>query len=407
MKNYHNFKQLVTLQGAKAKDGRNLAPSDVSVLEGASLISENGKILWVGKSDSVPSKYQAAKVIDCSKYVGTPEIVDSHTHLVFGGNRAFEYTMRLNGEDYEAIAKAGGGILSTMEKTKNEKRELLFKSACERIERLYGYGIGTIEIKSGYALEKEKEREISLLINDLKKEFSGRVQIFNTYLAAHAVPKTFSNSREYMDQVVLPLLEELAKDKAIDAADIFHEKGYFDEDDTRSLFKKAKELGVALKIHADEFNDNKGALIASEYGALSADHLLATAQDGIEALSKSKTVATLLPGTAFFLGKPLANAKAFLDAGCKVALASDYNPGSCHCDNLVLIASMAGKNLGLNAAQLWASVTLNAAAALGLDSQGHLSAGADSRLSFFECDSFDEIIYSWGRNFAVKADQVN
>jgi len=209
-----------------------------------------------------------------------------------------------------------------------------------------------------------------------------------------------------MNQVVLPLLEELSAEKAIDAVDIFHEKGYFDDKDTRALFEKAKSLDVPLKIHADEFNDNKGALIASEFGALSADHLLATAKDGIEALANSKTVATLLPGTAFFLGKPLANAKAFLDAGCKVALASDYNPGSCHCDNLLLIASMAGKNLGLNAAQLWASITLNAAAALGLNDQGRLEAGAKARLSFFECDSFDEVIYSWGRNFAVKADQV-
>ncbi len=314
--------------------------------------------------------------------------------------------MRLNGADYQEIANAGGGILATMEKTKNEKRDVLFHTAKERIERLYSYGVGSIEIKSGYALVKEKEREISHLINDLKKEFKGKVQIFNTCLAAHAVPKSHRSSKAYMDDVALPLLEELAEDKAIDAADIFHEKGYFNEEDTRRLFERAKSLGVNLKIHADEFNDNKGAVIASEYGALSADHLLATGKDGIEALSKSKTVATLLPGTAFFLGKPLANAKSFLDAGCKVALASDYNPGSCHCDNLLLLASLAGKNLGLNAAQLWASITLNAASALGYYDQGHLSQGAKARLSFFECESFDEIVYSWGRNFAVKADRI-
>lgn len=391
----------MTLEAAANKDGRGLKPDDLTVIENASMVVDDQTIHWTGKSAELPKEYSDLPSADCSDFIITPEIVDSHTHAVFGGNRAFEYTMRLNGAGYEEIAQAGGGILSTMEKTRNEDHGLLFESACERIERIYSYGVGTIEIKSGYALDYEKEKEISKLIHKLKEKFRGKVQIFNTYLAAHAVPKIYSSSSQYMQQVVIPLMVDLAQDGLIDAADIFHEKGYFDEADTRALFDRARELSLPVKIHADEFNDNHGAAIACEYGALSADHLLATSSAGIQAFANSSTVATLLPGTAFFLGKKLANARSFLDAGCKVALASDYNPGSCHCDNLLLIASLAGKNMGMNATEVWASITLNASAALGMNDQGSLVKGNKARYSVFKCGSFHEIIYSWGRNFAI------
>lgn len=401
-----NIKQLMTLESAAKKDGRNLVGDDLSLLEDASVVIENNLIKWVGKFSTLPNEYKGAKRIDCSELVVTPEIVDSHTHLVFGGNRAFEYTMRLNGADYEDIANAGGGILSTMENTLKESNEILFNDACERIDRIYSYGVGAIEIKSGYALDYDKEKEISKLIHKLKEKYRGKVKIFNTFLAAHAVPKTFNSSSDYLDNVVIPLLKELADEDIIDAADIFHEQGYFSEEDTRKLFDLCKVLGIQTKIHADEFHDNGGASLAAEYGSLSADHLLATSEKGIKALSDSQTVATLLPGTAFFLGKKLADAKKFLDLGCKLALASDYNPGSCHCDNLLLIASIAGKNLSLNAAQLWASITLNAASALGYNNQGSIEIGKEARFSFFKCNSFDEIVYNWGRNFAIEAEKV-
>ncbi|MCO4752922.1 MAG: imidazolonepropionase [Bacteriovoracaceae bacterium] len=406
MKLLKNIKELATLEGAFQKDGRSLSPSDLGIKKAAALVIDQGKILWVGQSDQIPQEYSNISSVDCSQYVITPQIVDSHTHTVFGGNRAFEYSMRLNGADYEAIANAGGGILSTMENTKKESEEQLFKDACERIERIHSYGVGTLEIKSGYALDYEKEKEISRLIHKLKQHFSGKVEIFNTYLAAHAVPKNFKSSKEYLDSVVIPLLIELSDENIIDAVDIFHEQGYFDESDTRSLFNKAKELNIPIKIHADEFNDNNGAAIACEYEALSCDHLLQTSKKGIEELSRSKTVATLLPGTAFFLGKKLANAREFLDAGAKVALASDYNPGSCHCDNLVLLASLAGKNLEMNITEVWAAITLNGAAALGRYNQGAIAKGLDAKFSVFKCNSLDEIIYSWGRNFAVNPQQA-
>ena len=402
MKCYKNINQILTLHSAYHKDGRMLSPSDLDIVENGAIVFNDTEILWCGKSSDLPKEYHQVPTIDLTGHVLTPEIVDSHTHLVFGGNRAFEYSLRLNGADYQEIANQGGGILSTMKNTLNKSFDDLFDTAVERIERIHSYGIGTIEIKSGYALTFEKEKELSLIIHELKKHFAGKVNIFNTFLAAHAIPKEYSSSEKYLNEVVIPLLEELATLEMLDAVDIFHEQEYFSTKDVKSLFDKAVGLGISTKIHADEFNDNQGALLACEYNSLSCDHLLKTNSQGIEKLAVSDTVATLLPGTAFFLGKPLAPARKFLDAGVKVALASDYNPGSCHCDNLLLLASIAAKNLEMNLCELWASITLNAAAALGKKNQGSIQAGLLPRFSLFKCESVDEITYNWGRNFSTK-----
>lgn len=396
-----NLSEIVTLEGCLKKDGRKLIPEDLGVKSNCSIVFNSKEILWIGNKIQLPAEFKSAKKIDLRGHVLTPELVDSHTHLVFGGDRSKEYSMRLNGADYQAIADAGGGILSTMESTISATEEELLESAIERVNRISSYGIGSIEIKSGYGLSVESERKISRVIHKLKKHFAPRIQILNTYLAAHAVPGSFSNSKEYLDKVVTPLMKELSEDEIIDFVDIFHEQGYFSLQDTETLFKQATDLGLKLKIHADEFNDNKGALTATRYQALSADHLLCTEDDGIEALKNSQTVATLLPGTAFFLGKKLANARKFLDQGCKVALASDYNPGSCHCDNLVLIASISAKKLEMNIAEIWAAITLNAAHALGLENQGAIKVGMRPRFSLFKCHSIDEITYNWGRNLSV------
>lgn len=402
MKCYKNLSQILTLKSAYEKDGRNLSASDNDIIHNGAIVFNNEEIVWCGKTSELPTKYKEVSTYDLTGHVLTPEIVDSHTHLVFGGNRAFEYGLRLNGADYQEIANKGGGILSTMQSTLNESFETLFHNAVKRIERIHSYGVGTIEIKSGYALTYDKEKELSLLIHKLKEHFCGKVTIFNTFLAAHAIPKDFSSSSEYLEKVVIPLLEELSTMNILDAVDIFHEQGYFSTMDVERLFSKAQELNIPTKIHADEFNDNDGASLACKFKSLSCDHLLATSSGGIKELSKASTVATLLPGTAFFLGKPLAPARKFLDAGAKVALASDYNPGSCHCDNLILLASIAAKSLNMNTCEVWSAITMNAASALGKNDQGCLKSGLRPKFSLFKCESIDEITYNWGQNFAEK-----
>jgi imidazolonepropionase len=400
LKAFTGLNEIVTLKGAHVKDGRKLVPQDLSIIKNGAIVFDESKILWVGENSKFPVQYQNIAQ-DMSGHVLTPEIVDSHTHIVFGGDRAQEYADRLSGTSYEEIAKRGGGILLTMKQTNELSAEALYQDACKRIERIHSYGVGTIEIKSGYGLNYKKEYEISMVIDRLKKRYAPEIQIYNTYLAAHDVPKDFNNSTDYIKQVVVPLLEDLNRMKIIDAVDIFHEKNYFSQEDVELLFEKAASLGIARKIHADELNDNDGAGLAVKHGAVSADHLLKISDTGIQKLATNKTVATLLPGTAFFLGKPLAPARKLLDGGAKVAIASDYNPGSCHCDNVLLIASISAAQMKFNQAELWAAITLNAAAALGLTSQGAILPGYKPRFSLFKTTSLSHITYNWGINSSV------
>lgn len=400
MKAYTHLSQIVCLSSAHRKDGRNLTPQDLSIIEDGAIAFDEQKILWVGRTGDLPEVYRT-NAISLAGHVLTPELVDSHTHLIFGGDRAQEYADRLNGTLYEEIARRGGGILFTMQETQKASAEELFRQAVKRAEVLFSYGVGTIEVKSGYGLSYEKEKEITLIIERLKKHLAPQIQITNTYLAAHDVPKSFTSSKAYMDQVVLPLLEEMAPLNVIDAVDIFHEKNYFSDEDTHRLFEKAQALGIARKIHADELNTNGGAELAAAFHALSADHLLKISDAGIEQLKNTATVATLLPGTAFFLGKPLAPARKMLDAGVKVAIASDYNPGSCHCDNVLMVASIAAAQLKLNQCELWAGITMNAAHALGKMGQGVLAVGMKPRFALFKAPSLSHITYHWGKNLAV------
>ncbi|MCY4643802.1 MAG: imidazolonepropionase [Bacteriovoracales bacterium] len=397
-----NISSALTLRTAHKKGGRRLSHEDLDIIPNAEIVYDREKILWLGKKEELPPAYGPLPSIDCQNGMVTPEIVDCHTHLIFGGYRSEEHSMRLGGADYEEIAKKGGGILATMKATGELSSDELFALGMKRCERLHSYGVGTIEIKSGYGLSRDKEYEISHVIHRLKTALAPGIQIHNTFMAAHAVPPGFSSSRKYLREVVLPLLEEMAKEGILDSVDIFHERGYFDEEDVKLLFSKAKELGIPRRSHADEFGDNGGASLASSYGALSADHLLQSGPDGMEALARSETVATLLPGTGFFLGKKPAHAREFLDRGVCVAIGSDYNPGSCHFDNVLQIASMAAPLYGMNLAELWASITLNGARALGLKNQGAIEIGLAPRFSFFRTQNIHDISYFWGRNLAFE-----
>jgi imidazolonepropionase len=401
MKVYRHLSQVVTLDSAYQKNGRRLVPTDLSVIEDGAIAFNEKEILWVGKTAEIPVSFLAGDIIDLPGHILTPSITDSHTHLLFGGNRAREYSERLNGADYQTIANAGGGILYTMNETLKLSEDQLFKVGVERVLRLESYGIKTVEMKSGYALTQEGELRLLRAAKRIKNHFAGRVRIFSTFLGAHAIPKDFESSAAFLDEVVIPTLKMAHSENLVDCVDIFTEQGYFSTADTQKLFAIAKSLLLPTKIHADEFNDNGGASLAVTSQSLSADHLLQVSKKGIHDLSNSNTVATLLPGTAFFLGKTLAPARAMLDAGCKVALASDYNPGSSHVDNLLLVASMSAPSLKLNQAELWASITLNASAALGFLDQGALVVGMRPTFALFQVNDLSEVTYNWGRNFNI------
>ena len=396
MKVYRNLSQVVSLKSAFDKDGRGLVPADLSIIQNGAIAFDQDKILWVGEDKNLPSEYQGISSFNGAGFVLTPGLVDSHTHLVFAGNRAREYSDRLNGADYQAIAQKGGGILHTMTKTLAASEEELFQLGVERLERMLSYGIKTVELKSGYALTREGELRLLQVAARLKKHFKTKLTLVSTYMGAHAVPAAYKSSEDFVTQVVLPTMHEGHTQGLIDCVDVFHEQGYFSTQDVERIFTAAHLLKLPCKIHADEFQDNGGTALAAKYGALSADHLLKASTEGISALANSSTVATLLPGTAFFLGKDLPRARAMLDAGCKVAIASDYNPGSSHVDNLLLVASIAAPTLRLNQAELWSAMTLNAAAALGLKDRGALAPGLIPSFSLFKADDLAEITYNWG-----------
>ena len=396
-------RQLASLEGAWRKGGRGLDPADLSLIDGAAVAFDEREVLWAGPEAALPPALSDAEPVDCRGLVVVPEVVDCHTHLVFAGDRAGEHAMRLDGADYREIARRGGGILSTARATRAASEEGLLRSARGRIERIRSRGVGAVEVKSGYGLDREAELRISRVVGALRREYAGRVTVRSTFLAAHAVPPEAPGPGAYMEGTVLPLLEELARDGEArpDAVDVFHEEGYFGAAEAEALYRRARELGIPVKCHADEFADGKAAVLACRHGALSADHLLMTGEDGVEALASSPTVAVLLPGTCLFLGKGQAPGRRLLDAGCRVAVGSDYNPGSCHIDDVLLCAFLAAPLHRMNTAELWAAVTLNAAAALGLGGQGALVPGLAPRFSFFRADSLARVAYSPGRNLAV------
>jgi imidazolonepropionase len=393
----HNISQLLTMRRAKLKDGRNLLPDDLDIISNAKIVYNKDKVLFVGSNNDSHS-ITIDKSINLQNHCVAPAYVDSHTHLVFGGDRSEEYIQKLNGVDYQVIADNGGGIVKTFTMTNQTPDNVLFSTACERINKMVKLGVKTIEIKSGYSGTLAGELKLSKMIHQLKNHFSPHVTIVNTFMAAHAVPKDFSSSSEFLNKVVIPCLEELAPLKIIDAIDIFHEKNYFTHDDVETLFKLAKNKNIPVKMHADEFNDNKGAQLAAKYHCLSADHLLCISDESIKILAKSEVVANLLPGTAFFLGKPQAPARALLDAGAKVAISSDFNPGSSHFYNLPLLASIAAPQYKMNICELWSAITINAANSLGIRDRGYLDINTSPFINIFQCNKIEDISYSWGDN---------
>jgi len=360
---------------------------------------EDGCIAWIGKADAAPTEWRDAAVEDCRARLVTPAFVDCHTHLVFGGNRAKEFEMRLEGATYEEIARAGGGIVSTVAATRALSEGELVEAALPRLDALIAEGVGTIEIKSGYGLTVEDELKMlhaARRLGEMRK-----VRVKTSYLAAHAVPAEYKGRADaYVDEIVLPGLEAAHAEALVDAVDGFCEGIAFSPAQIARVFERAKTLDIPVKLHAEQLSNLGGAALAASYGALSADHLEYLDEAGAEAMAKAGTVAVLLPGAFYFLREKQAPpVDALRSAGVPIAIATDCNPGSSPLASLLLTMNMASTLFRLTPEEALAGVTRNAARALGLaDEVGTIEVGKRAELAVWDVGHPAELAYRIGFN---------
>lgn len=387
---------IYTGEGIVNKEGRMLKPEDVSGIKDGAIIYDSKKIVWVGPTEEIPAKYGRVKAVNLkNKKAIMPGLVDSHTHLVFAGSRAHEFARRCAGTTYQEIADEGGGILTTVNATRDASISDLFEVAVKRALIAYRFGVRTIECKSGYGLDHDAEIKCLQVVQHLKKALP-QMTFVSTYLGAHAIPKDRKRS-QYIDEMLHKTLPFVAKNKLAEICDVFIDEGYYTLTEGERILRTAKKLGLKIKIHADEMGNTESAHLATRLEALSADHLLKVSDRGIQSLAKSDTVATLLPGTAFYLKEPYAPARKLLDAGARVAVSTDFNPGSCYSLNLPLMMNLSALYMQMNSAEIFAGVTYSAAAALGLsDRKGALLVGYDSDFVVLPSDNFEEMYYRLG-----------
>jgi len=391
-----NASQVVTCAGpARARVGAEMR--DCGILADAAVAVDGERIAAVGVRAELERTFEGATVIDCGGRVLTPGLVDSHTHAIFGKPRYEEQERRAAGADYMEIARQGGGIHASVRDVRARGADELFALARARLERLASYGTTTVEVKSGYGLSIEEELKLLRVIRRLAVELPMR--IVPTWLGAHEIPKearatpaTRASYVKILREEMLPLVvtEHLAT-----FADVFCEPGVFTIDETRDLLLASRAAGLGLKLHADELSPSGGAELAAELHATSADHLAAISPGGIRALAQSGTVATLLPGTMLFLGKGTRPpARALLDAGAAVALATDFNPGTSPTPNLPFILTLAVSELHMSVAESVIAATVNGAAALGLARDaGQLAPGFSADLALFDVEDIRELPY--------------
>ena len=358
----------------------------------------DGRIVFVGPRSEAPS-FQAAETINCAGRWITPGLIDCHTHLVYGGDRAHEFELRLQGATYEEIARAGGGILSTVKATREASEDALFASADRRLAALMAEGVTTVEIKSGYGLEQQAELKQLRVARRIGRERP--VTVRTTFLGAHAVPPEYKGrSGDYTALVAGPLLDAVATEGLADAVDVFCEGIAFSPNETKAVFEAAKAKGLAIKLHAEQLSNLHGAKLAAEMGALSADHLEYLDEDGVIAMARAGTVAVVLPGAFYFLREtqkpPI---ELMRKHGAAIALATDANPGSSPLTSPLLVLNMACTLFRMTPEEALAGLTRHAAKALGLqDEVGTLEIGKRCDLAIWEIERPAELAYRIGFN---------
>ncbi|MDH6304977.1 imidazolonepropionase [Parabacteroides sp. PF5-5] len=396
-----NTSQLVTCSGFAAKKGK--AMSDLGVIENGAVAISNGIITHVGTTEEVLSQLNEDdySVIDASGKALLPGFVDSHTHFVFGGYREEEFSWRLRGDSYMSIMERGGGIVNTMQATRNSTYDDLWESAYARLDDMLDMGVTTVEGKSGYGLDLETELKQLRVMEELNEEHP--VDIVSTFLGAHAVPPEYKGKAdEYIDYIIQTILPAVQEEDLAEFCDVFCEKGVFSIEQSERLLKAAEAHGMKPKLHADEIVDIGGAELAVRLKATSADHLLQASDENIRLLAKSDTIATLLPLTAFSLKESYARGREMIDAGCAVALASDLNPGSCFSGSIPLLIALACIYMKLTPEEVVTALTINGAAALGrAESIGSIDVGKKADMIILRYPSYKFLSYHIGINIVT------
>ncbi|EJL24211.1 imidazolonepropionase [Novosphingobium sp. AP12] len=381
------------------KDARlaTMVGDGIGVVERGIIAASDGKIVYAGAVDDAPG-LDAPRVVDCEGRWITPGLIDCHTHLIHGGDRAAEFEMRLDGASYEQIARTGGGIVSTMRATRAANEAELVASALPRLDALIAEGVTTVEVKSGYGLDRETE--ICMLRAARRLSSERPVSVATTFLGAHALPPEYAGDADaYVTMLCDEVLPEIAALGLADAVDAFCEGIGFTPPQTERMFSAAARHGLPVKLHAEQLSNLHGAALAAHHGALSADHLEFLDETGIAAMAASGTVATLLPGAYYFVRETrLPPIEALRAAGVPIALATDCNPGTSPLTSLLLVMNMGATLFRLTVAECLAGVTRNAARALGLADRGTLEAGKRCDLAIWDVERPAELVYRMGFN---------
>lgn len=396
-----NIKTLVQVeQNPKLKvSGKEM--KTLPCINDAWLAIENDKIVDFGEMKNFPgiSDWKELEVIDATDKIVFPSWCDSHTHIVFAGSRELEFVDRINGLSYEEIAQRGGGILNSAKKMKDASEEELIESALKRLNEIMLQGTGAVEIKSGYGLSVETELKMLRVIKKLKS--LSPLTIKATFLGAHAIPTEYkSNKEKYIELIINEMLPKIAEEKLADYCDVFCERGYFTKEETIKILEAAKKHGLTPKVHAEQLSNAGGVEAGVKCGAISVDHLEYVGEKDIELLKNSNTIATILPGAQWFLQLPHPTARQMIDAGLPLAIASDYNPGSCPSGNINFMLSLACVQYKMTPEECINAATINSAYAMDL-SKTHGSIAIGKQANIFitkEIPSYAFIPYSFANN---------
>ncbi len=394
----HNAKQLITVASFGESVKRGKEQSEIFLIENGSVLIKDKKIEWVGRAiDFNFQLYDDVEIFDATGKVVMPGFVDSHTHLVFAGTREDEFNLRIKGLTYQQIAEKGGGIVRTVEMTRKADKGLLFEIAKNYSEKALTFGTTAIEIKSGYGLNLDDEVKILEVVKELNEN---PLLTVPTFLGAHAIPPEFKDKKqEYVNFLIDVAIPFIASKNLAKFCDVFCEDGYFTPEEAEAILNTGKKLGLLPKIHAEQFSNRGGVKVGVRVGAVSIDHLENVSDDDIDLLSKSSAVAVLLPGVSFFLNYRYPPARRLIEAGVPVAIATDFNPGSCPSLNMQLMLTIACTQMKMTIEEAIVASTLNSAGALGISNiTGSIEIGKRADISVFDVNDYKMIPYFFGEN---------